>query len=71
MRKATGNEYKIEPKIIPGSPMISKPKYEEIIPLAPNRLIKPKPWEIDGINIGKVKNTFKIARCSIWVLFKV
>ena len=68
---ATGNEYKIEPIIIPGHPIILNPNILDIIPFAPNKLINPSPCDIDGINIGIVNNTFNTALCFIFVLFNV
>lgn len=71
MRNATGKEYIIDPRIIPGMPMILKFKNLEIKPLVPNKFISPRPCDIEGINIGIVNNTFKIARWAILVLLMV
>ena len=40
-----------------------------IMPLLPNRMIKPIPCEMDGINIGKVIRTVNKYLHLIWVLF--
>ena len=68
--KATGNEYNTDQKTTPQKPYIDfvKPNNLVRIPLLPNKIIRPMPCDIEGINIGKVINTVKKYLSFICVL---
>jgi hypothetical protein len=68
IKNATGNEYMIEPIIIPDSPTILKLNIDDIEPFDPNKLINPNPCDIEGINIGNINNIFNNPLCFIFVL---
>ena len=61
-----GNEYIIEPTIIPVLPIILNFNILDIIPLVPKKFINPSPCDIEGINIGSVKKTFSFQDYTKW-----